>query len=142
MKESLNNESYSDLSDMLLELNDLGYKTEVRKMDKLEFNRTVNYLSSMPETLRRFISEIHRYYDLDELVVVTIVKPQEFPMTGDNSAVFFENQEQYDTFNETIDRIKEYMTGLGYVRRTYGLVNNYVKEYYFKGEKINKVNKR
>jgi hypothetical protein len=142
LKESLNNESYSDLSDMLLELNDLGYKTEVRKMDKLEFNRTVNYLSSMPETLRRFISEIHRYYDLDELVVVTIVKPQEFPMTGDNSAVFFENQEQYDTFNETIDRIKEYMTGLGYVRRTYGLVNNYVKEYYFKGEKINKVNKR
>lgn len=138
LKESLNNESYSDLSDMLLELNDLGYRTEVRKMDKLEFNSTVKYLNSMPETLRRFISDIRGYYDLDELVVVTIVKPQEL---GDKSVVFFKNQEQYDTFNETIDRIKEYMNGLGYMRRTYGLVDNYVKEYYFKGEKISKVSR-
>lgn len=130
LKESLNNESYSELSDILLELNDLGYRTEVRKMDKLEFNSTVNFLNNMPETLRRFISDIRGYYDLDELVVVTIVKPRE------NSYKFFDNQEQYDTFNDTIARIKEYMGNLGYMRKTYGVIDNYVKEYYFKGKKI------
>lgn len=138
LKESLNNELCYDLSDMLLELNDLGYVTEVKKMDKLEFNPIVNYLNSRIETHRRFISDIKGYYDLDELVVVTIVKPCTNRLITNT---FFDNQEQYDTFNETVDRIREYMNRLGYIRRTYGLVDNYAREYYFKGKKISRGSK-
>lgn len=132
LKESLDSESYFDLNDMLLELNDIGYKSEVKKMDKSDFNRTVNFGRGTPQSLINFIRDMRGYCDINEVVVITISK------TNMKNTTFFTSQEEYDTFNDTIDRIREYMNGLGYNRITYGVVDNYVKEYYFKGEKIEK----